>query len=541
MKTLKILLFCHIAALIFGLGGLLIALPHPEWWNNSASGVAVFNFGMSYAGSLHILFGAATMLLFGLLFVGTRKTLIFFFASTLISLSMELLGTSTGFPFGPYAYTNLLGYKILGYVPYSIPLSWFYMGFASYLLACLIVKRLGWQRKTLWSLLLGGYFLTVWDLSLDPAMASERLPIHFWIWSTPGPYFGMPVQNLIGWSVTGLFYMSISRLLWGEPLDIRRVAAWLPFVVYAANSGFAVALTLGARIWEPAIIAILLGILPAMLAFLPMIEDVEQNNTANAIVRHMSHLTIRRIADLIARREVVSEVYGLDHVPERGPVVIVARHFHHVYDGCILYQVLPRRLHLLVALDWIQQRWLRTLMERACNLARWPVILRKDNLLPHANGKKSAYQANEAMRYLRRGATLAVKLLREGEALVIFPEAYPIIDPSAAHRSSSVEANQLNNILPFRRGFAQLIKQAEQDGQTKVAIVPLGMHYRWNRRWHATLCFGDALALQDFHDTAQLVRAVEQQVHELSQPHRASHPTQELLYHDAIEETDGIS
>jgi len=100
--------------------------------------------------------------------------------------------SSTGFPFGAYAYTNLLGNKILGYVPYSIPLSWFYMGFASYLLACLIVKRLGWRRATLWSLLLGGYFLTVWDLSLDPAMASESLPIHFWIWYKPGPYFGMP-------------------------------------------------------------------------------------------------------------------------------------------------------------------------------------------------------------------------------------------------------------------------------------------------------------------------------------------------------------
>jgi putative membrane protein len=542
MRTLKILLFCHIAALVFGLGGLLIALPHPEWWNNSATGVTVFNFGMRYAGSLHILFGAATMFLFGLLFVGTRKTLTFFFASTLISLSMELLGTSTGFPFGPYAYTNLLGYKIFGYVPYSIPLSWFYMGFASYLLACLIVKRLGWRRAMLWSLLLGSYFLTVWDLSLDPAMASERLPIHFWIWNEPGPYFGMPVQNLIGWSITGLFYMSVSRLLWGSPLNVRRITAWLPFVVYAANSGFAIALALGAGIWEPSIIAVLLGLLPATLAFLPAVNDANEGEPANTIVHHMAHLTIHRIADLLTRRKVVSEVYGLDHIPEHGPVMIVARHFHHAYDGCILLQALPRHLHFLVALDWIQQRWLRAVMERACDLAHWPVILRKDNLTYHANGRKSAYQTKEAMGYLRRAATLTVKLLRKGETVVIFPEAYPVIDPSTTHRSSSAGTEQPDDILPFRHGFAQLIKKAEQDGQTRVAIVPLGMYYN-NRdgRWHATLRIGEALTLQDLHDTTQLVQVVEQRVQELSRPQTVSHQTQEGAYNDAIKETGNIS
>lgn len=104
MRTVKILFFYHLAALVFGLGGLLIAMPHPELWDNSPFAVEVFNFGIRYAGSLHILFGAAAVLLFGLLIVGTRKTLIFFVIATTIPLGMELLGTSTGFPFGPYSY-----------------------------------------------------------------------------------------------------------------------------------------------------------------------------------------------------------------------------------------------------------------------------------------------------------------------------------------------------------------------------------------------------------------------------------------------------
>jgi putative membrane protein len=102
LRTLRILFSLHVLALIFGLGGLLIAMPHPELWSGNAFAARVYLAGIHYAGSLHILLAAATMLLFGLLFVGRRKTLIFFAAATTIALSFELLGTGTGFPFGAY-------------------------------------------------------------------------------------------------------------------------------------------------------------------------------------------------------------------------------------------------------------------------------------------------------------------------------------------------------------------------------------------------------------------------------------------------------
>ena len=83
MRVVKILFFAHLAAMVFGLAGLLVMLPHPELWTWNPYLVATFDFGIRYAGSLHIIFGAATMVLFGLLFVGSRKTLIFFFAATI--------------------------------------------------------------------------------------------------------------------------------------------------------------------------------------------------------------------------------------------------------------------------------------------------------------------------------------------------------------------------------------------------------------------------------------------------------------------------
>jgi uncharacterized membrane protein/1-acyl-sn-glycerol-3-phosphate acyltransferase len=526
MRTIKILFLCHLGALVFGLVGLLVMLPHPELWDSSPSGTEVFNFGIRYAGSLHILFGAATMLLFGLLFIGLRKTLIFFAAATTISLSMELLGTSTGFPFGAYAYTSFLGFKIADRVPYSIPLSWFYMGFTCFILASMIVVRWRLRHRTAWSLALGAYFLTVWDLALDPAMASPYLPLHFWIWHEIGPYFGMPIRNLVGWSVTGLAFMGVSRLFWRANLDAQRIPAWLPFGMYAANIGFALALNFSARLWLPPLIAVMLGIVPASLVLLsPLTKRAHETPEINdSVTRRISQLIVRQGSCALVRHKVEVVVEGLEYVPHSGPVVIVARHFHHLYDGCVLMKAVPRPLHILVALDWVQKRWMRGGMERACALAGWPTLLRVERFNKHT-GKASSmekhgtYSSDEVRGYLRRATRASVQLLRTGEVLVVFPEAYPNIDPAFTPKDN------IDAFLPFRPGFVKLVEMAERDGRTKAAIVPAGLTYVENGRWHATLRFGPAIFRDDYIDSAQLVQTIERRVHELSDQIASFAPT----------------
>lgn len=534
MRTVKILFFCHLAALVFGLGGLLIALPHPELWDKSPFAVQVFNFGIHYAGSLHILFGAATMLLFGLLCIGWRKTLIFFVVATTIPLGMELLGTSTGFPFGPYAYTDFLGFKVAGLVPYSIPLSWFYMGFTSYILASGIVTRLGVRHRSAWSLALGVYFLTVWDLVLDPAMASQALPIHFWIWYQNGPYFGMPISNLVGWSLTGLVYMGIGRLLWRSNLDTRSVAVWLPIGVYVANTGFAIALNLSVGLWIPVLMATILGLIPASLALLLKPNAGARLNSGDEARTSIAARISLRFVDVasraLVRRNAHVRVEGLEYVPHAGPALIVARHFHHLYDGCVLLEAMPRRMHMLVALDWVQQRWLRALMEMACAMVDWPPMLRGERLREDTgSGSKagrSAYTRGEARGYLRRAVTDTVRLLRKGEALVIFPEAYPNIDPVPNPK------HDRDAFLPFRPGFAKLVEMAERDGQTQVAIVPAGLTYVQSGKWDITLRFGPALWRRDYADVTQFAQVLEEQVRKLSRQEAnfALSNTQEVIH-----------
>ena len=261
------LLLAHIAALAFGLGGLLIALPNPELWAGKRYAADVYEFGMSYGGTLHIILGAAAMLAFGGIAIGWRRTLIFFAATVVLSLSSELIGTGTGWPFGNYEYTEGLGYKVLGRVPFTIPLSWFYVGFASYLLANRLLQGRAGRWQGLGAVIGGAYLLTVWDLVLDPAMAHEDLYVQFWTWFEQGAYFGMPVKNFIGWTVTALIFMGISRLLWRRDPDAATYGAGVPFAVFIVNMIFASALSLSVDLWEPVVLGVVLGVIPATIAW----------------------------------------------------------------------------------------------------------------------------------------------------------------------------------------------------------------------------------------------------------------------------------
>src|SRR5688572_12996481 len=117
------LFVAHVAALIFGLVGILIMLPNPDLWQDDPRAVRVFTWSMDNAGATHIILGAAAMFAFGVVAIGWFKTTVFAVVSFVLSLSSELFGTGTGWPFGNYEYTAFLGYKVLDRVPYTIPLS----------------------------------------------------------------------------------------------------------------------------------------------------------------------------------------------------------------------------------------------------------------------------------------------------------------------------------------------------------------------------------------------------------------------------------
>lgn len=144
-----------------------------------------------------------------------------FVAIYCVSLASEILGTTYGIPFGAYSYTSLLGTKWFDRVPLLIPLSWFTMSWA-----CWIIAR---QRgRAAQAVLFATVLLVSWDLLLDPAMSKVT---SYWVWGETGSYYGMPLSNLFGWGVTGLVLFIILAKMAPDPKG-----EW-PFslVVYLVN------------------------------------------------------------------------------------------------------------------------------------------------------------------------------------------------------------------------------------------------------------------------------------------------------------------
>ena len=113
-------------------------------------------------------------------------------------------------------------------------------------------------------------------------------------------------------------------------------------------------------------------------------------------------------------------------------------------------------------------------MRSACQMARWPIVARSDSQVWHGHATR-ARVAPAARRQLLAATRECVGLLRGGEFLLVFPEGYPNIDPGFTPKVDD------GAFLPFEPGFLRFVALAEQDGMTRVPIVPVGLEYQRRR------------------------------------------------------------
>ena len=172
--------------------------------------------------------------------LGVRHTLAFFGLSAVISWAFEQAGVATGLVFGAYHYTDYLGPK-LGHVPYLIPLAWFMMIYPSYVIANLALARrpTGTPRGLVPLVQLAAasaVAMTVWDLVIDPILSGPSA--RAWIWESGGPYFGIPIQNYLGWLATTftvyLAYRVVEQHVASAP--VGSMPAWVAALPVAAYS-----------------------------------------------------------------------------------------------------------------------------------------------------------------------------------------------------------------------------------------------------------------------------------------------------------------
>jgi uncharacterized membrane protein len=172
---------------------------------------------------------------------GWRAILVYYAVTLLVSNILENLSILTGFPFGNYHYTT--GPQLF-LVPLAIGPFYAAIGYLAWTIATLLVGevRRGSGRLTaVGTPVIASFAMVAWDLAMDPTRATIQ---KFWIWENSGGFFGVPLVNFLGWSLTTYLFLQLFALYlryYGpepaalpEPTTASHVQ---PLLLYAATAG----------------------------------------------------------------------------------------------------------------------------------------------------------------------------------------------------------------------------------------------------------------------------------------------------------------
>lgn len=141
---------------------------------------------------------------------GLQKSVLIIVIFGIFPIIIEAIGISTGFPYGEFHYTDQMGFKILGLVPWSVAFA-----FAPLLLGSITIASQV-TRNTRLALPLSTALLVIVDLVLDPA----AVVLNIWVWSEPGPYYGIPLSNYVGWFVTAFIASLLLHFMTATELGV---------------------------------------------------------------------------------------------------------------------------------------------------------------------------------------------------------------------------------------------------------------------------------------------------------------------------------
>ena len=150
----------------------------------------------------------AFALVHGIATYGGRTMLAFVVVCLVVSNVAENLSIVSGFPFGHYHYSDVLGAKIF-LVPVTIGGAYFGAGYASWIVALSLVGRAGaaFDAYARWTApVVAAFVMASWDFTLDPIASTID---KWWIWENGGGFFGVPFSNYLGWLLTVFVFFAI--------------------------------------------------------------------------------------------------------------------------------------------------------------------------------------------------------------------------------------------------------------------------------------------------------------------------------------------
>ncbi len=194
--------------------------------------------------------------------------------------AVETLALFTGFPYGHVGYSDHLGYKLFGAVPWTFAFAWTPLILCAYTAArSLFVSR---ARRILFST----FLLLAFALVFDPG----AVLLEFWQYPGGGSYYGVPLWNLLGWIVSGAVASAITegvityfRPLLPPPVQIGSSAFFIIFfwTAVAAVGGLGIPAAIGGA----GAIAMYLWYRRSYYAFDEMVVLVDEENNPLATAR----------------------------------------------------------------------------------------------------------------------------------------------------------------------------------------------------------------------------------------------------------------
>jgi putative membrane protein len=148
---------------------------------------------------------------------------------------VELLGSHTGIPFGPFSYTEAIGPQLLPGLPWAVPMIWIAALVVSRGVARLVLRP--WRHTPnygFWLLGVTALLVVLLDLGLEP-FASQVAQL--WRWAPLRvrlEWYTAPFVNFLGWGVTALLILAFitpalinKRPMKQPPPDYHPLAVWL--------------------------------------------------------------------------------------------------------------------------------------------------------------------------------------------------------------------------------------------------------------------------------------------------------------------------
>lgn len=227
-----------ITLLLFGLSTVAIFMVNVELppWSHYVSGLNVVLFAIPS-------FWATRR------WLGWRDAVVLWSLLGIYALLIESLAIFTGFPYGHFGYSELLGAKLFGVTPWTVFLAWTPLIIGANAIARTVIRNLFVR------ILATAAIATAFDLVLDPG----AVKLGFWQYAGEHWYYGVPASNFVGWLISGSIAAVVIEIF------LARVKPILPTPVQLASSAFLIVFfwtmiaVFGGLLWPAVIGAVCIG------------------------------------------------------------------------------------------------------------------------------------------------------------------------------------------------------------------------------------------------------------------------------------------